>query len=289
MNRKRRKIQRTVRLIVLIIVLILSIRVISFSMSQYSSSLWGPKSNLLIMVEGKDQMLAVVSSAQGKIFIIKINDNTVMDKGPFDAKYNLSSIIRLGEIDQKKEEYIEKALSNFFGVKIDGYLINSNLNFNNFDIKLSDVIIGKTNLTVFDYLKIKSESFGLEKIDLEKEVKNTISKENNDQLLTYKNQDLDEYFSQIFRDKYLSNLKFYVKIRNTNQDSNNITYYQRLVENVGWKLSDVEKADQSKIINKINCRIKKLAVKDNQTISKMFNCDPEVNSTINYDLELIIN
>jgi hypothetical protein len=258
MKKKTNHIKKTVRFILFLIILILSIKVVSLSFESYRSSIWqNQKSNLFLDIKGKDHLLAEINSSQKTIFVIKIGADS-----------------------------IPNSPNELFGVKCDGYVENPNLTLSAFDIKLGDVVNRKTDISIFDYLKIKLLNLRFEKIDLSKEVKNEISHINSQTIRRYSSNDIDKYFNKIFPDQYLAGLKFYVKIDYSGKDTSKFEYYKRLVENIGWKLSDYSENESRD--NKQNVCLVKKENKNSNLIMKIFDCQLKVSPSIDYDLEIKI-
>jgi hypothetical protein len=287
MKRKKSHIEKTVRVIVFLIIILLTFKIIVFVRGQYFESKWISQSNFAVAISGSDNLLAIWSLPQKSVTLIKISDDTMMKNGPFEGKYSLLAIKKLGEIDQKQKKYFIDALERFFGIRISAFLSNSKLSFNNFDLKLTDVLNEKTDLTIFDYFKIKSQPYVFKKINLHEDVLFSNSKINGESTIIFENKDLDQALRSIFRDQYFSDKMFFVKIEYQNENRLKLEYYKRLVENIGWKLSDVEYAPENTVKKKNQCLIRS-EIKQIKFIDQLLDCQMRVDDSINYDLEIQI-
>lgn len=259
--RKKHNNSATVRIIILLILAVLSFKIIAYFVEEYKNSVWKESTNLTIAVLGKDKLFVVFNTLSGKTYVIKIPGKTLMDKGPFASAYSLDAVIKLGEIDKKKKEYFKESLSRFFGAPVNAFYENSEMTLNGFDIKFTDVFFKKTDLSVFDYFKIKGKSFSVVKTAL------------------------NNFFpDEIFQDKFLSDTPLYFKIFYNN--SSNLEYYKQIIENIGWKLSDFEREDFENTKNQ--CIFKNKHDFDD-VIEEYFSCQKRYSSSINYDVVVHVN
>lgn len=197
-----------------------------------------------------------------------------------------SSLSKKTYVIKIPEKAYVPSVERFFGIKVDGYYKNENLSFQNFDIKLSDVIFDKSDLTLFDYLKIKSGGYKTDKIDLEKQVKSHPLFIKNKEYEAYSGADLDAFFGDIFKDEILSRSASYFKINYSGLSSkDDLKFYERLIPNVGWKLSDEEQED---LTNKKNICFVKNKKTANSFFKKVFNCEIKEDSSVNYDVVLTL-
>lgn len=288
MKRKNKQSHALAKVVGLIIILLLSLKAINFATSEYKSTNWKNDANLVVAVNGQDHLLAVWNLLQKKIYIIKIPKDAVMNSGPFSGDYTLDSILKLGVIDGKKQEYYVNALSHFFGVPVTSYYENENLSLLNFDINFRDIFFKKSSLTIFDYFKIKSLLFRKEIIDLPKRVRFARSRINNQVFMIFGQSDLDDFFGDIFQDKFLSGQGLYFKIYYSPNLNSELHYHERIIENIGFKLSDVEEIENGKKGKANECVVKKSSGYDFM-ISDFFHCKVRIDKNISYDVAVYVN
>lgn len=266
--RKKRKHNKTVFVILIIIFILLSLRALFYLFNEYRFSLWDKKSNFGIAVVGSDYLFVEINSSTQKIYIIKLPKNTKINTQKFGSNYTLEGIVKLGQIDSKIPDYFKSSISSFLAVPVDAFYKNPTLTFENFDLKLTDVIQKHTSLTIFDYFAIKNTGFKIQLIDLSKEI----------------GQVLDQKLNVFFQDDYLNKQESLFKIITNQNNDINAKFYERLITNLGFKLADLE-FDEKKSPKRNICIFK------NQkqvllSLKNIFSCDVQIDEGISFDVVL---
>ncbi len=287
MRKNKKTTYKTIGCVAFIIILLLSLRIIYWFFGQWQNSLWNGRTNLAIAFKGKNYLLIYINKYQRKTYVIKIPTNALFQYKSGGGEYTLDGIWRLEKMGNNKKPDLRFSFQNFFAVPIVGQYENEKMGFDDFDIKLKDVLFEKTNLTVFDYFNLKKFSSHIERFNLSDRIvpeKKIIKDEKN---LIFKPEDIDEVLRDIFNDLLLSNSKYNFKILANNQRQSEINAYRRLINNIGWKVSDIEIDDLGSRKNVNKCIVQENSEYD-EFLRKSFSCGVSKNPASRYSVTLQI-
>lgn len=264
--KRNKKNKISVLIVIFLILLLLSLRAVFYLASESRKARFSEKSNLVIAVLGKENLLVDVNRFSQKTFIIKIPKNINQ------------------MIDERNPDYFKKSVSNFFAVPVNAFYKNSSATAENFDIKLKDVLAKKTDMTIFDYLVFKKTGYKTEIIDLA-EVKHTTRFFKGESQLVFNYVDLDQKLSEFFQDEYLSDKTLLFQLVGKRSRHESLIFNERLISNLGFKLADVEIDDEKGINAKNICFVKK-SLDTFLFLKNIFGCEIKLDSSISYDVVL---
>lgn len=287
MKKNKNKSSKTIGCIAFIIILLLSLRVIFWTFKEYKNSVWDGRTNLAVAFRGKDYLLAFGNKNKSTLYVIKIPENSLFHYKSGGSEYCLNSIWRLEKMAKNGKPDLRPSFQDFFGVPVAAQYENEKMGFDDFDVKLIDIIFGKTNLTIFDYINIKKLLPNIEKINLSGKIipkKKLIKEEEN---LKFDPDDIDRLFKDVFNDLFLADFKYNFKIVGVPARQSAVDTARRMTANIGWKVSDIEMKDSDKIQNINSCVMRKPGELD-EYIAKIFDCRMMYDENIRYSVTVSV-
>jgi hypothetical protein len=281
--KKQNKTNKTTFFIALLIFFLLFFRIIIFLIAQYKSSIWNGETNLAIAMRADGDYFVLLNNFQKKLYVISVPQNTVVNYQN-SQEYTLNAIWELGKIDKNQNSLYLKAMQSLFGYPVHVIYENENINLNNFDIRMSDIFFGKTNLSIFDYIKIKSKTYKIVKRSLLAYVKPKTYKIRDEPRLLFDEAQLDNDLSNLYEDINLSNLGYRVQIQVLDNEQAQEESISRLVNNVGWKVADIKYIAGTK--NQTQC-VLKIKSKFEEMIKNIFECQVIYQNKSLYDLVIV--
>ncbi len=283
MKHKKKNLKKTTGILLTVIFFLLSLRSVFYLISQYQSSIWDGKLNLAIAFKGKDYLFVYLNKYQKKMYVVRVPKNTLVRYRDNTSLYMLNSLYELGGIEKQQKSVFMESFRELFGYPVQGFYQNDRIGLENFDIKLRDIMTAKSNLSLFDYFKIKMNDQEIIKIDLGKEITNHHDSLKQEVRIFFDRTDIDKYFNSKFEDIDTANLKYEIQIK-TLINSRKLETIKRIINNFGWKVSDVDiLSGTSNLKNEDLCVAKNLN-NMNQAIQKTFSCKIEIDPRIYYDL-----
>lgn len=260
--RHKTKTKRNLAVIIMLVAIlgILMARGVHFFILQFQNSVWDGKTNLLIVVNSEKPFLACVNVFKKTIYLIEFPESAFLKYDFNSGQYDLKGILKIGRIDRQENEYLIKAASFYFGYPVVSYIQKADLTVGNFDIGFLDIFRERTNLTVFDYLKLKTASFALQRIDGARP---------------------QEYF----QDLAIAKLRFDVKLQGSPEQEEKLKFYKQEIITFGWRLADVEMIERKKLKTQ-KCLFKNKSEFDG-VISRYFDCQRVYDRNAPYDLVIM--
>lgn len=226
----------------------------------------------------------LLNNFQKKLYVIRIPRSTAINyQNSHD--YTLDAIWQLGKIDKNKKSSYMRAMQSLFGYPIRVLYENEKINLDSFDIKMTDIFAGRTNLNIFDYFLIKSKRYKVIKQSLSDHVRPRIFKIKDETRLQFSEKQIDNELKNIFEDVELSNLGYRVQIKVLSAGETQKDEISRIIDNIGWKLANVEYVDRG--TNKNQC-ILKTSNNSEELIKNMFECSIIVQDKSLYDLVIVV-
>lgn len=268
--------------------------------------IWDGQSQLNLVVQSQPTFVAALAPQEGKLTVLLIPDDTLIETIHGHGFYRLKSIFGLGQLEGQGSGLLQGSLQEFLGIPLDGYLRLDNLALETgiapeMVKKLILVQIGKllktrdlTNLNTWDLVnfwwqlkKIRPGKIAI--VDLgQSEVCSQTTLADGSQTVSVDTQRLDQIVNQLFEDEKIRSEALAIAVLNGTSQFGLAKKVARLINNAGGRVVEIGDWQEGVIGCELRGKKSKTKTYTSQKLEKVFNCQWRSEDVAGHRADLVI-